>query len=170
VDLTHKYGKTVSLGLGLWVKLARAAATVGKLSAENIRSFGLTEPQFGVLEVLGHLGPQTLGDLSRKRLVSGGNITCVVDNLEREGLVERVHSTTDRRTIVAQLTRKGDALFQSIFPRHADYIASLTGVLSEQEQAELAKLLRKLGLALSESTTTQRSDKHSTHHSHRNTR
>jgi MarR family 2-MHQ and catechol resistance regulon transcriptional repressor len=144
----HSYGKKADRALALWVKLARATATFGRLSAENIRSFGLTEPQFGVLECLGHCGPLTLGDLSRKQLVSGGNTTCVIDNLEERELVERTHNPRDRRTIVARLTPKGKKLFDEIFPRHAAHIARLTGVLTEKEQDELAALLKRLGVAL----------------------
>ncbi len=134
----------------MWVKLARASATFGHLTDEHIRTFGLTTPQFGVVEVLGHLGPLTLGELSKKRLVSGGNITCVIDNLEKEGVVERVPSTEDRRAIVAQLTSKGKQLFNDIFQKHAEFVADLASVLSEEEQSELSRLLKKLGLALRE--------------------
>lgn len=147
---TKKYGKKADLALGLWVKLARATATFGKFSEENIRSFGLTEPQFGVLECLGHLGPLTLGELSRKQLVSGGNMTCVVDNLEKEGLVERQHSEKDRRAIVASLTPKGKKMFDEIFGRHARCITELASVLNEGEQHQLSILLRKLGTGLQE--------------------
>ncbi|MBI5216778.1 MAG: MarR family transcriptional regulator [Ignavibacteriae bacterium] len=132
----------------MWVKLARAAATMGKFSRENIESFGLTEPQFGVLETLGHKGPLLLGELSKKRLVSGGNITCVVDNLEKEGFVERVHSKDDRRAIIVRLTQKGNKLFDEIFTKHAEHITKLASVLSEKEQEELGRLCKKLGLAL----------------------
>ena len=132
----------------MWVKLARASSTFGKLAHENIRSFGLTEPQFGVLECIGHLGPLTLGELSRKRLVSGGNITCVVDNLEKDGLVERVHNAEDRRTIVAQLTPKGKKVFDETFVHHAEFIADLASVLTDHEQDQLSHLLKKLGMTL----------------------
>jgi len=146
---TQKYGKKADTALSMWVKLVRASATMGKLSRENIESFGLTEPQFGVLETLGHVGPLTLGELGRKRLVSGGNITCVVDNLEKEGLVERIHSTEDRRTIEVRLTKKGNELFERIFVQHAEHITKLASVLNETEQKQLADLCKKLGLGLS---------------------
>jgi MarR family 2-MHQ and catechol resistance regulon transcriptional repressor len=148
LNTAKKYGKKADLALGLWVKLARATATLGKFSEENIRSFGLTEPQFGVLECLGHLGPLMLGELSRKRLVSGGNITCVIDNLEKEGLVERQHVKADRRSIVAALTPKGKKLFDDVFQRHANRIAEIASVLNESEQEELSRLLKKLGTGL----------------------
>lgn len=148
---TRKYGKKADLALSMWVKLARASSTFGKLTQDHIRTFGLTEPQFGVLECLGHLGALTLGELSRKQLVSGGNMTCVVDNLEREGLVERKQSTEDRRVINVQLTAKGKELFEKIFAQHAETVAQLASVLTEQEQTELSTLLKKLGTALSKS-------------------
>lgn len=145
---TRIYGKQAEIALAMWVKLARASATFGKLTVENIKSFGLTQPQFGVLETLGHIGPLTLSELSRKQLVSGGNMTCVVDNLEKEGLVERLHSKEDRRAIKVQLTSKGQTLFDDIFVKHAQYVAEISSVLPEKEQRQLGSLLKKLGLGL----------------------
>ena len=142
---TERYGKRADLALALWVKLARAFAVFNHRTAEHIRTFGLTQPQFGAIEVLGHKGPLTLGELCRKRLVSGGNMTVVVDNLERDGLVERVRSTEDRRAIVVRLTPKGKSLFDKIFTQHADFVAQLASALTQQEQAELGSLLKKLG-------------------------
>jgi MarR family 2-MHQ and catechol resistance regulon transcriptional repressor len=146
---TKKYGKKADLALSMWVKLARAFTTFGKRSSENIRTFGLTDAQFGALECLGHLGPMTIGELCRKQLVSGGNMTVVVDNLGKLGLVERVHGKEDRRVILVRLTAKGKALFDEVFVKHAAHIAKLASVLTDQEQKELARLLKKLGLSLS---------------------
>jgi MarR family 2-MHQ and catechol resistance regulon transcriptional repressor len=145
---THSYGEKANLALDMWVKLARASSTFGKCTSGNIRSFGLTEPQFSVLECLGHVGPVTLGELSRKQLTSGGNITCVVDNLEKEGLVERAPSADDRRAVLARLTPKGQRLFDEVFAQHARFVEETASVLSEPELKTLAALLKKLGLAL----------------------
>jgi MarR family 2-MHQ and catechol resistance regulon transcriptional repressor len=145
---TKRYGKKADVALSMWVKLARASATFGKLTGEHIRSFGLTEPQFGALECLGHLGPMTIGQLCKKQLVSGGNMTVVIDNLEKEGLVERVPSKEDRRSILVRLTDKGTKLFDEIFKQHAQCVAKLASVLTESEQEELGKLLKKLGVSL----------------------
>jgi MarR family transcriptional regulator, 2-MHQ and catechol-resistance regulon repressor len=142
---TERYGKRADLALALWVKLARAFAVFNHRTAEHIRTFGLTQPQFGAIEVLGHKGPLTLGELCRKRLVSGGNMTVVVDNLERDGLVERLRSTEDRRAIVVRLTPKGKSLFDKIFAHHAEFVAQLASALTQQEQVELGSLLKKLG-------------------------
>ena len=147
---TKKYGKKADLALAMWVKLARAFATFQKRAVDDIRTYGLTQPQFGVLESLGHLGPMTLGELSRKTLSSCGNTTVVVDNLEEESLVERRPSKKDRRAIFVQLTPKGKKLFGDIFMKHAEHVTRLASVLTETEQEELCKLLKKLGLALQE--------------------
>jgi len=145
---TKKYGKQADLALTMWVKLARAFTTFSKRSFENIRTFGLTEAQFGALECLGHLGPMTIGELCRKQLVSGGNMTVVVDNLEKLGLAERAHSKEDRRAIFVRLTTKGKRLFNQVFVKHAEHIAGLASVLTDGEQEELARLLKKLGVSL----------------------
>ncbi len=146
----EKYGKKASLALNLWIKLARASSTFNKLTTDNIRTFGLTEPQFAVIECLGHLGLMNLSILSKKMLVTGGNITCVVDNLEKDGLVERIPSKKDRRAILVRLTPQGEKKFDEIFIKHAEYITSVSSVLAEKEQELLAGLLKKLGLSLQE--------------------
>jgi len=150
VKATKQYGKKTDNALSMWVKLARAHDTFNHLTAANIRSFGLTPAQFGVVECLGHLGPMLIGELTKKHLVSGGNMTVVVDNLEKEGLVERTVSKKDRRAYTVQLTGKGKRLFDKVFLQHANYVVKLASVLGEEEQVELGRLLKKLGLSLSQ--------------------
>jgi MarR family 2-MHQ and catechol resistance regulon transcriptional repressor len=148
---TARYGRKADTALSTWVKLARAFSVFNRKTGEQIRSYGLTQAQFGVLEVLGHKGPMTPGDLCAKQLVSGGNITVVVDHLERDGLVERRRSATDRRSIVIHLTPAGRRLFRHIFPAHAEFVGDLASVLTEAEQKNLGALLKKLGKAVAES-------------------
>jgi len=145
MQTTRRYGRKADLALTMWVKLARASATFSRRTLDDIRTYGLTQPQFGVLEALGHLGEITLGELSRKTLSSCGNITVVVDNLEKEGLVERKHSRKDRRVIHVSLTPRGMKLFETVFPKHARCVAALASVLTESEQQQLGDLLEKLG-------------------------
>ena len=147
---TQHYGKSTDLALSMWVKLARAASTFGRLSGKGIERYGLTQPQFSVLEALGHLGPLTIGEISRKMLVTGGCMTVIIDNLEREGLVQRLRSSEDRRVVKVSLTNKGDTLFRDIFEQHARRVTELASPLSEEEQVQLSSLLKKLGLALKE--------------------
>ncbi|MCE1190109.1 MAG: MarR family transcriptional regulator [Ignavibacteria bacterium] len=145
---TEKYGKKTDAALSLWVKLARAYSTVNKKSVESITKFGLTEGQFGVIETLGHLGPLTIGNICKKQLVSGGNMTLVLDNLEKEGLVRRVPSREDRRAIIIELTEKGQDLFNKIFLEHARDITAIFEVLDCTEIAQLSELLKKLGTSI----------------------
>jgi MarR family transcriptional regulator, 2-MHQ and catechol-resistance regulon repressor len=145
---TKQYGKKVDSALSLWVKLARAHDTFNHLTAANIRSFGLTASQFGAVECLGHLGPMLIGDLTKKHLVSGGNMTVVIDNLEKEGIVERTVDEEDHRAFLVKLTLKGKRLFDKIFLQHAEYVEKLASVLTENEQLELGRLLKKLGTGI----------------------
>jgi Transcriptional regulators len=145
---TEKYGKETDTALSLWVKLSKSYHTVSRLTAENIKKYNLTRPQFCAIECLGHKGEMTLSSLSSKLLVTGGNITLVVDNLEKEGLVERIRSKEDRRTINVKLTDKGMHLFNSTFKKHAQFINKTFHVLSEKEQLQLGRLLKKLGVSL----------------------
>ena len=142
------YGKQPDLALSTWVKLARASALFGKRTGEHIRSAGLTVSQFGALETLYHRGPLTPGELCSKQLVSGGNMTVVLDNLEREGLIRRVPSIKDRRSVTVHLTATGQDLMERIFPQHAQVVAGLLSALTPEEIAELGGLLKKLGYAL----------------------
>ncbi len=145
---TEKYGKKADLALSMWVKLARSADTFARLTAKDIDRYRLTVPQFGVIETLGHLGPMKIGEMCSKRLSTGGNMTVVVDNLVREGYVERVQDKADRRAYVVRLTKKGEAKFTEMFPAHAKCVEELASVLTEDELNQLSVLLKKLGLAL----------------------
>lgn len=131
--------------LRLWIALARCYATYARAISFKVQEYGLTPPQFGILEALYHLGPLSLGDLAGKLLVTGGNVTYVMDRLEEQGLVYRERSPDDRRIVQAKLTAKGHDLIREVFPGHGDFIEDLSGALSADEQEELRLLLKKLG-------------------------
>lgn len=143
----RSYGSEADRALGLWVALARCAASVSRVSARDIQRYGLTQAQFAVLEVLYHRGALPLNAIGEKLLVTGGNITYVADQLERAGFVKRNRSTDDRRVVFAQLTPKGEALLDRHFPSHAARMAEAAAVLSPREQESLARLLKKWGKA-----------------------
>lgn len=131
--------------LRVWIALARAYATFSREVAGRVADYGLTTPQFGVLEALHHLGPLPLGALAEKLLVTGGNVTYVMDRLEEQGLVVRERSEEDRRVVNASLTEEGRALIQEVFPGHATFVAEALGHLTADEQETLRSLLKKLG-------------------------
>ncbi len=137
--------------LRLWITLARCYSTYSRAVAGKVSEYGLTTPQFGILEALYHLGPLSLGELAEKLLVTGGNVTYVMDRLEEQGLVYRERSPKDRRVVQAKLTTEGRDLIAGVFPGHGDFIEELSGHLDPQEQEEARRLLKKLGLAIRES-------------------
>ena len=145
---THYRGSAQErAALDAYIKLMRAADSVTARLDPLMRAADLTFGQFGALEALLHRGPLCQRDLGRKLLRSGGNITVVVGNLARRGLVRRHRGPQDRRFVTVTLTDKGRRLIGGIFPRHVRHVVRELGALSPPEQAELGRLCRQLGLA-----------------------
>ncbi len=133
--------------LKTYVKLMRAAESVTARIHRHLSSTGLTISQFAVLEALYQLGPLSQREIGKKILKSSGNITMVIDNLEKNGLVKRKRNEADRRFFIVHLTDKGYHLINKIFPPHAAVIAEDFGVLTAAEQDSLGRLCKKLGLS-----------------------
>lgn len=132
--------------LNAYVKLMRASETVTARIHRHLADAGLNVSQFGVLEALYHLGPLNQTEIAQKILKSSGNITLVIDNLEKRGLVKRRRSAEDRRFYAVDLTAAGRRLIASIFPRHAAKVLEEMKALTSAEQEELSRLCRKMGL------------------------
>ena len=145
---THYRGSAQErTALDAYIKLMRAADSVTARLDPLMRAADLTVGQFGALEALLHRGPLCQRDLGRKLLRSRGNITVVVGNLARRGLVRRHRGPQDRRFVTVTLTDKGRRVIGGIFPRHVRHVVRELGALSPPEQAELGRLCRQLGLA-----------------------
>ena len=134
--------------LNAWIKFMRAGITLDSQLTNSLRRFQLTESQFAVVEALYHLGPMNLTEISQKLLCTGGNLTTVVDNLEKQDLVKRVPGKTDRRQYEIHLTKKGKTHIEKLFPAHVQRIVSEFSILSPSEQEELSRLCKKLGLGI----------------------
>jgi len=137
--------------LDLYIKLSRAAEAVTTRINQHLYAKNLTISQFGVLEAIYHLGPMQQNHLAAKILKSTGNMTLVINNLEKRGLVERHRDPEDRRCVVVHLTEAGRDLMRGILPHHVATVVKEISVLTLEEQAQLAALCRKLGLAESTS-------------------
>ena len=131
--------------LKTYVKLARAANTALDYARIGLEQADLTPSQFAVLEALYHVGPLNLGDLARRILTSSGNLTLVIDNLEKRGLAKRKQQGKDKRFVLATITPTGKKLIARIFPQHARRIVEVMERLSPREQDQLGLLCRKLG-------------------------
>lgn len=139
------YSPAQRRALKTFVKLMRATGSVSARMHRHLRNDGLTVSQFGVLETLHHLGPLCQREIGIKILKTGGNMTLVVDNLEKRGLVERVQDTQDRRYLKIHLTPQGQDLIKRVFLRHAGIAENVFAALDGNEQEQLGKLLKKLG-------------------------
>jgi MarR family transcriptional regulator, 2-MHQ and catechol-resistance regulon repressor len=133
------------LALGAYIKLARAANSALAFARVGLEDAGLSLGQFAVLEALYHVGPLNLGELARRILTSSGNLTLVVDNLEKRGLVKRQQKGRDKRFVLATITPAGKRLIARIFPAHARRITEIMGRLTPEDQERLGELCRKLG-------------------------
>lgn len=133
--------------LKTYTQMMRAVDAVTKQMHRHLGDTGLTLSQFGVLEVLYHKGRLCQRDISQKILKTSGNITMVIDNLEKRELVLREKDSADRRRMVVKLTKKGLDLIQALFPVHAAVAAETFSALESNELATLGKLLKKIGKA-----------------------
>ena len=133
------------LALATYVRLIRVANSARTHASRHLGDSGLTLTQFAVLEALYHLGPMSLSDIAEKVLTTGGNLTMVTGNLEREGLVKRQKSPQDGRVQIVVLTPKGKGLMRQVFPLHAAAITEFMSALSEEELGPLGELCRRLG-------------------------
>ncbi|MBS0632379.1 MAG: MarR family transcriptional regulator [Verrucomicrobia bacterium] len=140
----HQRPPAETAALNAYVKLMRAAESV-TTRAHLVLPEGVTITQFAALEALLHRGPLFQSELAGKLLKSTGNLTLVVDNLERDGLVVRERDETDRRFIRVALTAKGRKFISALFPQVAASLTHEFSALTLAEQATLAELCRKLG-------------------------
>lgn len=146
---THYPGSPEQVrALNAYIRLTRAveALSARLLSSEKLE--GLTVSQLGVLDALFYLGPMCQKDLAGKILKSSGNLSLVIDNLERRGLVRRERRDSDRRFVTIHLTEAGNALIERVMPAHAAEISSVFSALTPDEQNVLGELCKKLGLSL----------------------
>lgn len=136
--------------LDCYIKLLRASDTVAARIREQVAAFGLTEAQFAVLEAVYHAGSLRATEIARKVLRSGANVTTVLDNLEKQGVLRRCECPNDRRAIHVKLTPEGEELMRRVFPAVAGRITGLMASLEPAEQEEMARLGKKLGLGAKE--------------------
>ncbi len=134
--------------LSAFINLMRAAESVsGRVmrASPAASKAGLTSSQFGALECLYHCGPMCQKTLAGKILRSGSNMTMVIDNLERRGLVRRDPDPEDRRYFRVRLTGGGRQLISRVIPRHVEVVVREMSALTGRELDALRGMCRKLG-------------------------
>lgn len=130
--------------LNVLIKLTRSTETLFQYLSAKLKELGISESQFGVLEMLYHLGPLQQHTIAKKLLRSGGNITFIIDKLEKMKMVQRVIDPQNRRCTEVHITPEGRKLIKKIFPKHLKEIVSIFSVLSHSEQNELEKICKKI--------------------------
>src|SRR4029453_3471130 len=132
--------------LRIWLRLLTCTQLIERRVRSGLREeFGTTLPRFDLMAQLErHPGGLKMNELSRMLMVTGGNVTAIVDQLEKEGLVERLDEPADRRAFRIRLTRSGEKSFAEMARAHEQWVVELLGGLSRKEHEELLKLLAKL--------------------------
>ncbi len=107
--------------------------------------FDTTLPRFDLMSQLWRYpGGLKMNELSRHMMVTGGNVTGIVDPLEKEGMVERTPEPADRRAYRVRLTKAGRKAFAEMARTHEEWIVELLAGFSRKEHTEIYKLLGKL--------------------------
>lgn len=135
------------LNLKVIIALSRCIQSVNRREAPIIQEAGLTMPQFSVLDFLYHKGDHKICDILEKTLSTGGNMTVIIDNLEKMGLVARTDDPADRRAKIISITKEGSKLMNSLFPRHMENLETVLSPLTAVEKKQLIDLAKKLGKA-----------------------
>lgn len=132
--------------LRLWLRLLTCTQLVEKQVRTLLReSFNTTLPRFDLMAQLERSpGGLKMNELSRRMMVTGGNVTGITDQLVTEGLVERIDVEGDRRAYRVRLTAKGRKQFNEMARRHEDWIVSAFSGLTDKDLATLHKLLGKV--------------------------
>lgn len=130
----------------LWLRMCTCSTLIENELRSRMRTeFGSTLPRF---DMMSHLFQEPEGikmtELSRRMMVTNGNVTGITDHLEKQGLVKRVKVATDRRSSIIQLTDKGRATFVKMARAHEQWLSNLFEGLHEASRQSLFDSLGEL--------------------------
>ena len=157
VDIESRLRSDDHLSLRLWLRLLACTNLVeGRARAALRTDFATSLARFDLLSQLERAdGGLKMVELGRRLMVTGGNVTRLVDQLESEGLVGRRRVPEDGRAYVVRLTAAGRRSFQMMAARHETWIVSMFSVLSQKERRQLYDLLAKLKGGLTAAQTAR---------------
>lgn len=142
--------------LQLWVRLLACAHAAEQRVRNRIKdSFGINQTQFNLLSQLDRAPDGIrMGEVARRTIVTGSNVTVVVDDLQRRGLVTRQVAEGDRRATVIKLTGKGRAAFAQMAPVHAVWIEEIFAEMPDADKRGLVRQLDELKAAMHATLST----------------
>jgi DNA-binding MarR family transcriptional regulator len=146
LDLETRAKKGDHQALRLWLRLLSCTVRIeNKVRLRLRQDFNTTLPRFDLMAQLERsAGGLRMSELSKRLMVSGGNVTGITDQLEREGLVVRTACPGDRRAFTVKLTETGLKRFREMAARHESWIIELLGGLRKDEKETLITELGKL--------------------------
>jgi DNA-binding MarR family transcriptional regulator len=149
-DQETRLSDTHHESLRLWLRLLTCTSLIERRIRAHLRErFAITLPRFDLLAQL-ERNPDGLkmGELSRRLMVTGGNVTGLTDQLVQEGLVERTVIPADRRAFSVRLTRKGKGAFDAMAVEHERWVIDMLSGLSPEERGRLHALLGRVKTTL----------------------
>ena len=146
LDLETRAKKEDHQALRLWLRLLSCTVRIeNRIRLRLRREFNTTLPRFDLMAQLERCsGGLRMSELSQRLMVSGGNVTGITDQLEREGLVQRTRQQGDRRAYTVRLTETGLKRFREMASRHEQWMIEVLGGLSREEKDTMIKELGKL--------------------------
>lgn len=129
----------------MWLVLWKAFSAVSERARESIRSLGIGQSDFRVLEVLLHKGPLPVNTIGPIVQLTSGSISVAIDRLEARQFVKRDVNARDKRFHLVSLTPKGRSSIKKAFARHSAEMEMVAARLTRTERAHVIRLLKKLG-------------------------
>lgn len=156
-DLEHRLHEADHTSLRLWLRLLSTTIRLEDTVRQRLReSFGITLPRFDLMAQLERESEGlSMGELSRRMMVTGGNVTAIVDQLEKEQMVQRIPSAEDRRSYRVCMTAQGRVAFKTMAKAHERWVKDLMAALTEDQQLQLHTLLGWLKQGLQTDTPLQ---------------
>jgi DNA-binding MarR family transcriptional regulator len=140
------YGTQNDSNLKAFIGLSRTTQALHKRAGGIFNKGGLTSSQFAVLEALYHKGDLTINEIIESILSTSGNMTVVINNLEKDSMIQRQVNPMDKRSSIIVITDKGRQKVEEIFPVHLEDLAKSFEELEEKEKEMLIKILKKIQL------------------------
>ena len=156
IGLEGRIGSDDHQSLKVWLRLLSCSTQIETEIRKRLRAeFGMTLARFDYLAQLHrHTGGLRMSALSRYLMVTGGNVTGLTDELEKEGLVERQPEPEDRRSCRVSLTHKGHQVFEAIASVHERWVVSIFAGMSSPQTAQMHDLLGRLRVQLTDIQST----------------
>jgi DNA-binding MarR family transcriptional regulator len=143
LDLASRLTQDHHQSLKLWLRMLSCTVRIENEVRSRLRTtFGITLPRFDLMAQLErHPDGLRMGELSKRMMVTGGNITGITDQLEQEQLVQRVPDPKDRRAYAVKLTDAGRRAFAQMATVHEGWIEELLKDMSSEDKGQLIELL-----------------------------